>query len=149
MAEITRIDEARCVSLVRVLVVDDFEPFRRFLCSTLAKRQDLQVICEVSDGLKAVQKAQDLKPDLILLAIALPTLDGFAAARQIRRLAPESKIIFVSVDSSPELLQEALNVGASGYVLKTRAGSDLLPAVDAVLEGNQFVSPGLSGHDVA
>ena len=88
MAEITRIDEARCVSLVRVLVVDDFEPFRRFLCSTLAKRQDLQVICEVSDGLRAVQKAQELKPDLILLAIGLPTLDGFATARQIRKLAP-------------------------------------------------------------
>jgi len=145
MAKITRIDEARCGSFVRVLVVEEYQPFQRFIRSMLQKRPELQIICEVSDGLKAVQKAQELKPDLILLAIALPTLDGFAAARQIRRLAPESKILFVTADSSPELLQEALSVGASGYVLKTRAGSDLLPAVDAVLQGNQFVSSGLLG----
>jgi DNA-binding NarL/FixJ family response regulator len=133
-------------SSVRVLVVDDFELFRRFICSTLGKRQDLQVICEASDGPEAVQKAGELKPDLILLDIGLPTLNGIEAARKIRKLAPESKIIFVSQESSTDLVQEAISLGALGYVGKTSAGSDLLAAVEAVLENRQFVSGGLPGE---
>jgi DNA-binding NarL/FixJ family response regulator len=129
-------------SFVRALVVEDFAPFRKFICSTLSKRPNLQVICEVSDGQEAVQKAEELKPDLILLDIGLPTLDGIAAARLIRKLAPESKIIFVSQEFSPDVVQEALNAGARGYVFKTRAASDLLAAVEAVLEGRHFVSRG-------
>jgi DNA-binding NarL/FixJ family response regulator len=125
---------------IRVLVVEDFEPFRRFICSTLANNQDLQVVCEVSDGQAAVLKARELKPDLILLDIGLPMLNGIAAARQIRKLCPESKIIFVTQEFSDEIVQEALKLGARGYVAKTKAGSDLLPAVEAVLEGRKFVS---------
>ena len=124
----------------RVLVVEDFAPFRRIICSALEKRPDLQVVCEVPDGLQAVQEAEKLKPDLILLDIGLPTLNGIEAARQIRNLAPESKIIFVSQESSADVVQEALSVGAWGYVVKTRAGNDLLAAVEAVLAGKQFVS---------
>jgi DNA-binding NarL/FixJ family response regulator len=134
------------MSPIRVLVVEDFVPFWEFLRSTLAKRSDLQVICEVTDGLEAVQKAEELEPDLVLLDIGLPTLNGIAAARQIRKVAPESKIIFVSQESSAEIVQEALNLGAWGYVWKTRAGIDLLPAVETVLESRQFVSVGLLGE---
>lgn len=123
---------------IRVLVIEDFEPFRRFICSKLEEKPDLQVICEASDGLEAVQRAGELKPDLILLA--LPTLNCIAAARQTRTLTPNSKIIFVSQESSPDVMQEALESGAGGYVIKTRAGLDLLPAVEAVLEGRQFIS---------
>ncbi len=130
-------------SLVRVLVVEDFEPFRQFLSSTLGKRPEFQVICEVSDGSEAVRRAEELKPELILLDIGLPGLNGIEAARQIRRLAPESKIIFVSQESSPDLVQEALSSGGLGYVLKTKAATDLLPAVEAALEGRQFVTSGL------
>ena len=128
------------VPLIRVLVVEDFAPFRQFICSTLEKRRELQVICEVSDGLEAVQKAEELKPDLILLDIGLPALNGIEAARRIRNLVPEAKIIFVSQESSADVMQEALSLGAWGYVVKTRAGSDLLPAVEAVLLEKQFVS---------
>jgi DNA-binding NarL/FixJ family response regulator len=127
------------VPLIRVLVVEDFEPFRRFICSTLAKKHELQVICEVSDGLEAVQKAEELQPDLIFLDIGLPTLNGIEAARQIRKLAPEAKIIFVSQESSAEVVQEALSLGGWGYVVKTRAGSELMAAVEAVLL-EKFVS---------
>jgi DNA-binding NarL/FixJ family response regulator len=127
----------------RVLVVEDFAPFRRFICSTLEKRKDLQVVCEASDGLEAVKEADELKPELICLDIGLPKLNGIAAARQIRKLVPESKIIFVSQESSSDVVQEALNLGAQGYVLKTKAGLDLLDAVEAVLGGRQFVSSGL------
>jgi DNA-binding NarL/FixJ family response regulator len=122
------------MSRIRVLVVEDFEPFRRFICSTLGKVFHLHVICQLSDGLDAVQKAEELKPDLVLLDIGLPSLNGIAAARQICKLAPDCKIIFVSQESSPDVVHEALSFGA---------GSDLLAAVEAVLEGRQFVSSGL------
>jgi len=125
---------------VRVLVVDDFEPFRQFVCLTLVKGPDLQVVGEASDGLEAVQKAAELKPDLILLDIGLPTLNGIEAARQIRKLALESKIIFLSQESSADVVQAGLSVGAWGYVVKARAGSELLAAMDAVMSGKKFVS---------
>jgi DNA-binding NarL/FixJ family response regulator len=132
------------MSPMRVLVVEDFAPFWQVIRSTLAERPDVQVIDEVADGLEAVQKAELLEPDLVLLDIGLPTLNGIEAARQIRKLAPASKIIFVSQDSSSEVVQEALKLGAWGYVVKTRAATDLLAAVDAFLEGRQFISVGLA-----
>jgi DNA-binding NarL/FixJ family response regulator len=104
------------------------------------KNPRLQVICEVSDGLDAVQKAEELKPDLILLDIGLPTLNGIEAARQIRKLAPDSKIIFLSQEPSVDVVREALSLGAWGYVVKTLAGNDLFAAVESVLLGKRFVS---------
>jgi DNA-binding NarL/FixJ family response regulator len=135
------------IGSVRVFVVDDFEAFRRLLCSILEKMPELQVTCQASDGLEAVQRAEELQPDLILLDIGLPTLNGIEAARQIRRFSPESKIIFLTLESSTDVVQEGLNLGARGYVLKTRAALDLVAAVEAVLDGRRFVSAGLSGHN--
>jgi len=133
---------------MRVLVVEDFAPFWQFIRATLAERPEVQVIGEVADGLEAVQKAEMLEPDLVLLDIGLPTLNGMEAARQMRKLAPASKIIFVSQESSCEVVQEALKLGVWGYVVKTKAAIDLLAAVDAFLEGRQFVSAGLSGQNL-
>jgi DNA-binding NarL/FixJ family response regulator len=133
-------------SSARVLVVEDYEPFRRFIRSTLRKRSELQIVGETSDGQEAVDKAEELQPDLIVLDIGLPTLNGIEAARRIRKVSPESKILFISQESSADIVQEALALGALGYVVKVQAGSDLLPAVGAVLEGRQFISSGLSGH---
>ena len=131
---------------LRVLVVDDYEPFRRFVCSTLGTVPELQVVGEASDGLEAVHKAEELQPDLIVLDIGLPTLNGIEAARRIRKLSPESKILFMSQESSDDVVQEALSAGASGYVVKTNA-SDLFRVINAVLEGRQFVSFGLSNQN--
>jgi DNA-binding NarL/FixJ family response regulator len=128
--------------VIRVLVVEDFEPFRRLVCFKLAKRPDLLVIAESSDGLEAVQKAEELQPDLILLDVGLPNLNGLAAARQIRKLAPKARIIFVSQESSADVVLEALNTGAAAYVAKIDL-LHLLTAVDAVLDGRQFVSTAL------
>jgi DNA-binding NarL/FixJ family response regulator len=100
-----------------------------------------------SDGLEAVQKAEELKPDLILLDVGLPTLSGIEAARRIRKLSPESKILFVSQEPSPDVVREALGLGARGYVVKTDAGSELLEGVNALLRGDQFVNRRFSGHD--
>jgi DNA-binding NarL/FixJ family response regulator len=133
---------------MRVLVAEDFAPFWQVIRSTLAERPGVQIIGEVADGLEAVQKAELLEPNLVLLDIGLPTLNGIEAARQISKLAPKSKIIFVSQESSREVVQEALNVGAWGYVVKTKAAIDLLAAVDAVFEGKRFVSVGLSNQNL-
>ena len=126
-------------SSVRILVVEDFEPFRTLIRAILEKNPRLHIVAEVSDGLDAVQKATDLKPDLILLDIGLPLLNGLDAARLIRKLAPDSRILFVSQETAPEVVQDALTLGASGFVVKTRLGSDLLTAVEAVLLGRTFV----------
>jgi DNA-binding NarL/FixJ family response regulator len=128
---------------VRILVVDDYEPFRRFICSTIQQRLDLQVIGEASDGLEAVQKCEELRPDLIILDLGLPNLNGINAARQIRRLCPESKILIVSQESSADVAEEAFGAGVLGYVVKAHAGSELLAAVETVRQGGQFISGGL------
>jgi DNA-binding NarL/FixJ family response regulator len=120
----------RGMSSVRVLVVEDNELFRRVVCSMLETRPELQVIGETSNGLEAVQKAEELQPDVIVLDIALPSVNGIEVARRIRKTSPECKILLVSQESSPEVVQEALSVGACAYVLKVRAGSDLLAAVE-------------------
>ena len=133
-------------SITGILVVDDYEPWRRFVSTTLQNQLKLQVIGEALDGLDAVQKAEELQPDLIVLDIGLPALDGIEAARRIRKLSPESKILFVSQESSADVVQEAVALGALGYVVKAHAGSELLPAVEAVLEGRQFISSTVSGH---
>jgi CheY-like chemotaxis protein len=131
------------MSSVRVLVIDDFEAWRRIVCSTLGKNPELQVVGEGSDGLEAVHKAKELQPDLIVLDLGLPKMNGIEAARQIRKVAPKSQILFLSQESSPDVVLEALSSGARGYVLKASAGSDLMAAVAALLEGRQFVSSGL------
>ena len=131
---------------MRVLVVDDYEPFRQFVRSTLLERANLQVIGEASDGLEAVRKAEDLKPDMMVLDIGLPTLNGIEVARRIRKLVPECKILFLSQESSVDLAQGAFGLGAMGYVVKAHAGNELLEAVEAVSQGRLFLSKGLSGH---
>jgi DNA-binding NarL/FixJ family response regulator len=130
---------------IRVLVVDDYEPWRRFVAISLHKQLELQIIDEAPDGLEAVQKAEALQPDLILLDIGLPTLNGIDAARRIRKVSPASKILFLSENRSADVAAEALSVGAGGYVLKSEAACELLPAIKAVLEGKRFVSANLAG----
>jgi len=127
-----------------VLLVEDFAPFSQFIRATLADRPEVQVIGEVADGLEAVKKAELLEPGLVLLDVGLPTLSGIEVARRIRKLAPKSKIIFLTQETSCEVVQEAFHLGACGYVVKTKAACDLLPAVDAALQGKYFLSAGLS-----
>jgi len=131
------------MSSVRILVVDDYEPFRQFICSTLEHRLGFNVIGEASDGLEAVQKSAGLQPDLIVLDLGLPKLNGIEAARQIRTCSPASKILIVSQESSVDIAHEAFSAGVLGYVVKTHAGSELVPALETIMEGRQFISAGL------
>jgi DNA-binding NarL/FixJ family response regulator len=142
----TIVDDDRGIPAFRVLVVEDFEPFRQFICSKLRENPDLQLICEAADGLEAVRKAEELQPELLLLDVGLPTLNGIEVARQIRKLAPDSKIVFVSQEYSAEVVQEAFHLGALGYVAKADAGSDLLTAVSAALRGETFASSRFADH---
>jgi DNA-binding NarL/FixJ family response regulator len=122
----------------RVLVVEDFAPIRRVICAALAASASLQVVGEAVDGLEAVQKAAELNPDLILLDIGLPKLNGLQAAQRILAFAPQTRIIFVSQESSAEVIQEALGV-AWAYVPKARIASQLLVAVNAVISEQRLV----------
>lgn len=133
--------------LNRVLVVEDFEPFRRFLCSKLLERPELQLIAEVSNGLEAVRIANEVQPELILLDISIPGMNGFEAARRICRTSPSSKILFVTENRSLTLAREAVSTCASGYLVKSDAPRELLPAIQAVLAGRQYISSSLEIAD--
>ena len=125
---------------IQILLADDFEPWRRFVCSMIQEEPGLQIICEVSDGQAAIHKAKELKPDLILLDICLPKLNGIAAAREIRMCAPESKILFLTQESSADVMREALAVG-HGFLVKLDAYMELLPGMKAIiLDGRLFAS---------
>src|SRR5215470_15846926 len=131
---------------IRILVVDDYVPFRRFERLALLAHDELQIVGECSDGDEAIQKADELKPDLILLDISLPKLNGIAAARRIGQVSPNSKILFVTENRSSDIAEEALNTGAGGYIVKSDAARELLPAIKAVLEGKRFISASLAGQ---
>jgi DNA-binding NarL/FixJ family response regulator len=133
---------------VRTLVVDDFSSFRRRVCWMLEENPQVRLIGEAADGAEAVQKAVEFQPDLILLDSDLPKLSGIEAARQIRKVVPKSKILFVSQDSNPEVVQAAFQLGARGYVIKSDAARELLTAVKSVIQGVRYVSRALAGLDL-
>ena len=124
----------------RVLVVDDHEIARRGIRSVLSADVNLDVICEAVDGEEAIKRAAELHPSIILLDITLPGMNGIQAARRIRVVSPDSRIIFLSQHDSVQIAKDALGVGAKAYVVKSDAGRDLLAAIQAVQEGREFVS---------
>ena len=124
--------------------MDDSRAWRRAVCSLLQKHLDLVIIGECSDGLEAVQKSEELQPDLVLLDIGLPTLNGVEAARQIREVAPASRILFLTSYHGLEIFHQAMSVGALGLVVKLKASRELLPAIRTVLRGQQFIGTGFA-----
>jgi DNA-binding NarL/FixJ family response regulator len=128
------------MSVTRILLVDDFLPWHGLVLNFFEPETDLQMISTAVDGFEAVQKAEELQPDLILMDLSLPGMDGIEATRQIRIVSPGSKVLFLTHHSEPEIVQAALEVGASGYVLKSDFSVDLIPGVRAVLLGQKFVS---------
>jgi DNA-binding NarL/FixJ family response regulator len=122
----------------RILIVEDHEPCRRFIRVSLARRAETEMF-EVSDGAAAIENAEALQPDVILLDLSLPGLGGLDVARRLPRIAPRSKVLFVSNEFDPDVIHQTLRLGM-GYLHKLRCDEDLLPAIDAVLEGRRFVS---------
>jgi DNA-binding NarL/FixJ family response regulator len=123
----------------RILVVDDFENWRRAIVSILGADPGLEIIGEASDGVAAVQRCWELKPDLVVLDVGLPNLNGLEAAKQIREVSPDTKILFLSANRSKEVAREALRMGAAGYILKENAGRELLAAVRSAVRDGEFL----------
>ena len=130
-------------------MVDDFAEWQHFVIAKLRGNPSFQVIGVASDGLEAVLKTEELQPDLILLDIGLPRLNGIEAARRLRMVASESKILFLSQELDADVVQAAFSAGGHGYVLKSDAGSELLTGVEAVMSGKKFLSRNLTGNDLA
>ena len=127
---------------LRILIVDDFQSWRQFVSTLLQDHPEFQIVGEALDGLEAVLKSGQLQPDLILLDIGLPNLNGIEAARRICAIAPASTILFVSENQCQIVAEEALRASphTRGYVVKSDASSDLLPALKAVVEDRHFIS---------
>jgi len=142
------LSETPRLSIPCVLVVDDYARWRDTMCSMLKDSADCGLICRAEDGIEAVQKANELKPQLILLDLDLPRMNGIEAARQISHSSPESAILFVSMNNSSDVVSEALSTGAKGYLLKLDAGNELWLAIEAVLQNERYLSCSLRGMDL-
>ena len=118
---------------VRILIADDFEAWRLEVRTFLQARTEWQIVSEARDGLEVVQKASKLRPDVVLLDIGMPGLNGIVAAAQIRQLSPNSKIIFLTANSDSDVIHEAQNAGLDGYVLKFQGGNELIAAIEKAL----------------
>jgi DNA-binding NarL/FixJ family response regulator len=128
------------MSSIQILIVDDFLPWQQFVRELFETEPDLNIVCFAADGSEGVRRAQELQPDVILMDVSLPVMDGLEATRKIRTLSSHSKILVVSEHRSPDIIQAAFDIGASGYVLKSDSSSDLIPGVRAAIRGQQFVS---------
>jgi DNA-binding NarL/FixJ family response regulator len=123
---------------LRILIADDHETVRKGVCSILASRKDLEVCGEAANGKEAVEKACELKPDLVIMDITMPVLDGFAAAKRIRKLLPDIPILFLSMHDAQQWIEEAKAIGVQGFVSKNDIAGVLLTAVDIVLQKQSF-----------
>lgn len=132
--------------MIRVLIVDDYAPWRRFIATSLASKQEIGLVDEAKDGLTGIQKALELQPDLVVLDMSLPDLSGIEIARKIRESVPKAKILFLTENSSQDIVRKALSTGAEGYVVKSRAARDLIPAVENLLLGKTFISSSVGGN---
>ena len=131
------------MSYVRILIVDDHEPWRQRISSMLEAQPEFEVIGEASDGLEALQRAEELKPDVIVLDIGLPKLNGIETGERLCQLVPRAKVLFLTQLKNADVVEAALSNGAQGYVLKTDAGRELFAAIKAILRGEKFVSRGI------
>jgi two-component system response regulator NreC len=123
---------------VRILIADDHEIVRKGVCSILESRKDIEICGEASNGQEAVQKALQLNPDLVILDVTMPVLDGFAAARQVKEVLPNVPILMLSMHDANDAVREAQLAGVQGFVTKSEAANVLLRAVDALFDGHTF-----------
>ncbi|MFQ6058798.1 MAG: response regulator [Anaerolineae bacterium] len=129
---------------IRVLLADDHTILREGIRALLAAQPDIEVVGEASNGREAVAKARELKPDVILMDIAMPLLNGLEATRQIKKEHPEMDVLVLTMHDSEEYVSQILGAGAAGYVVKKAAASDLVSAIHAVYQGGAFLYPSVA-----
>lgn len=134
--------------MYRVVIAEDHTLFREGLKALLSLEPEFEVVGEAADGYQAIQSAKELKPDLILLDISMPRVDGMAAIKEIKRVCPEAKILVLTVHKTEEHVLETLKSGASGYVLKDASREELLLAMKSVLQDKRYLSPDISARIV-
>ena len=132
----------------RIVLADDHALVRQGIKSLL-EREGMQVIAEAGDGQEAVRHAESLNPDIVVMDIGMPTLNGMDAARELGRCCPKTKPILLTQHDEDQYVSEALDAGVKGYVLKSQVASDLLLAIHQVLKGQVYLSPGISGAVMA
>jgi two-component system response regulator NreC len=132
----------------RILIAEDHTLFRQGLKALLSLEEDFEVVGEAGDGRQAIQRAEELKPDLILLDISMPRVDGMTAIKEIKRSSPEAKIVILTVHNTEEHVLETLKSGASGYILKDASHEEFLLAMRSVLEDKRYLSPDISARIV-
>jgi DNA-binding NarL/FixJ family response regulator len=125
---------------VRILVVDDHPIVRHGLRTLLGGRPEWEIIDEAEDGIEAVEKADRLKPDVVVLDVSMPRMDGLEACRRIWKSVPKSEVLIVTQHDSPQMMREALGAGARGYIVKSDAARDLLAALEAVSQHKPFIA---------
>lgn len=130
---------------VRLLLVDDHALIREGLRAVLDSGGEMKVVGEAGNGLEAIERFRELQPDVTLLDIGMPGMDGFAACRRIRAEHPDARILILTVHGEEQFFFEALRAGAHGYVLKRSTGDDLRRAINAVAQGRTWLSPELAG----
>jgi DNA-binding NarL/FixJ family response regulator len=126
---------------LRILIADDHEVVRRGLCALLQAREGWEICAEAKDGREAVEKAAQLKPDVVILDVGMPNLNGLAATRQLTQQDPQCKVIVLTITDSDQVIREALDAGARGFVLKSDAARDLVSAVEALQRNRMFFTP--------
>jgi len=129
---------------LRLLLADDHEIVRQGLRSMLEAQRDCQVIGEAADGRQAVTMTKELNPDVVILDIGMPSLNGLEATRQILKLRPQTKVLILTMHESDSVIREVLDAGARGYILKTDAGRDLVSAVESLRRNKTFFTSRVS-----
>jgi two-component system, NarL family, response regulator NreC len=129
---------------IRIFLADDHTIVRQGLAKLLEAEPNLRVVGEAENGREAIVKAEKLKPDVVLMDIAMPMLNGIEATRQIRKSCPQTKVIILSMHSHDRYISELFSLGASGYLLKSSTGSDIINAIHTALRGSTYLSPSIS-----
>jgi two-component system response regulator NreC len=129
---------------IKIFLADDHTIVRQGLAKLLEAEPNIKVVGEAQDGREAVNKVQRLNPDIVIMDIAMPLLNGIEATRQIKKILPQTKIIILSMHSHDRYISELINLGASGYLLKDSTGGEIIKAVSAAMKGDVYLSPSIS-----
>lgn len=132
------------VKQISILLADDHTIVRQGLAKLLEGETSFNVVGEAENGREAVQKTEKLKPDVVLMDIAMPMLNGIEATRQIKKISPQTKVIILSMHSHDRYINELFTLGASGYLLKNSTGTDIIKAIQAAMKGHTYLSPSIS-----